>query len=363
MRHLKKLSLTIALIAAIPVLAACGSGGGDTSEATAPSQADAEKPATGTLRLFAYDDTVTDEQLDPFRKANPGVDLKIATFNSNEEAAAKLAGGFEADVVEVCLDEAEPLLKREQLRPIDTSGITDWNDLEFRDQPQVRQDGEVIMIPLSAGPYGIIYNTKEVPEGVESYDQMFSDEFSGRIAVEGSSAVAPLGVAALALGFDDPFNMDADQLEQAKQFLIDNRSNIRSFPDSDSDMVNLFKTGEVVVANGGRGTSQDMQDEGLPVEWVAPTEGTWSWICGLGITSKAQNTDAAYKLLNYYASPEAQAISAENGFVITNPKAEPLVPKKYKETANPASIEGSIPLTQPDDIEAYTRAWQEVRTG
>ena len=200
MRHLKKLSLTIALIAAIPVLAACGSGGGDTSEATAPSQADAEKPATGTLRLFAYDDTVTDEQLDPFRKANPGVDLKIATFNSNEEAAAKLAGGFEADVVEVCLDEAEPLLKREQLRPIDTSGITDWNDLEFRDQPQVRQDGEVIMIPLSAGPYGIIYNTKEVPEGVESYDQMFSDEFSGRIAVEGSSAVAPLGVAALALG-------------------------------------------------------------------------------------------------------------------------------------------------------------------
>jgi len=363
MRHVKKLTILIALLAAIPVLAACGSSDGDTSEATAPTEAEANEPATGTLRLFAYDDTVTDEQLDPFRKANPDLNLKIATFNSNEEAAAKLAGGFEADVVEVCLDEAEPLLKREQLRPLDTSGITDWDDLSFRDEPQVRQNGEVIMVPLSAGPYGIIFNTEEVPEGVESYEQMFGDEFAGRIAVEGSSAAAPLGVAALTLGFDDPFNMDSEQLEEAKNFLIENREKIRSYPDSDSDMVNLFKTGEVVVANGGRGTAMDMKDEGLPVKWVAPTEGTWSWICGLGITSKAQNTDAAYKLLNYYASPEAQAISARNGFVITNPNAEPLVPKKFKATADPASIEGSIPLTQPEDNAAYTRAWQEVRSG
>ncbi len=353
----------IALLLVMPVLAACGSGGGDTSEATAPSKSEAAKPATGTLRLFAYDDTVTDQQLDPFRKENPDLDLKVATFNSNEEAAAKLAGGFEADLVEVCLDEAEPLLQRKQLRPIDTSGITDWKDLAFRDQPQVRQDGKVIMVPLSAGPYGIIYNTSEIPEGVNSYEEMFSDKYSGRMAVEGSSAVAPLAVAALALGFEDPFNMDQEQLDQAKQFLIDHRDGIRSFPDSDSDMVNLFKTGEVVVANGGRGTAQDMQDEGLPVEWVAPAEGTWSWICGLGITSKAENTDAAYKLLNYYASPEAQAISAENGFVITNPKAQPLIPKKYRATSDPASIKGSIPLTQPDDVEAYTRAWQEVRSG
>lgn len=363
MRHLKKLTILITMLAVIPVLAACGSSDGDTSEATAPTAADAEKPATGTLRLFAYDDTVTDQQLDPFRKANPDVDLKIATFNSNEEAAAKLAGGFEADVVEVCLDEAEPLLKRQQLRPIDTSGINAWDNLTFRDQPQVRQDGNVIMVPLSAGPYGIIYNTEEIPQGVESYEQMFSGQYSGRMAVEGSSSVAPLGVAALTLGFEDPFNMDADQLDQAKQFLIDHRSDIRSFPESDSDMVNLFKTGEVVVANGGRGTALDMIDEGLPVEWVAPTEGTWSWICGLGITSKAENTDAAYKLLNYYADPEAQAISARNGFVITNPEAEPMIPKKYRETASPKSIEGSIPLTQPEDMAAYTKAWQEVRTG
>jgi spermidine/putrescine-binding protein len=266
-------------------------------------------------------------------------------------------------VVEVCLDEAAPLLQRNQLRPIDTSGITDWKDLSFTDEPQVRQNGNVIMIPLSAGPYGIIYDTEEVPEGIDSYKQMFSDKYAGRIAVEGSSPVAPLAVAALTLGFDDPFNMTQDQIDQAKQFLIDNQDKIRSYPQSDADQINLFKTGEVVAQNGGRGSEGDMLDEGLPVKWIAPKEGIWSWVCGLGITSKAKNIDAAYKLLNYYASPEAQAISAENGFVVTNPEAMSMVPKKYKSTADPKSIEGAIPLTEPDDIEAYTRAWQEVRTG
>ena len=83
---------------------------------------DPERRATGTLRFFAYGDTVTDEMLDPFREANPDLDLQTASFNSNKAAAAKLAGGFEADVVEVCTDEMEPLLVRGLLRPLDPAG-------------------------------------------------------------------------------------------------------------------------------------------------------------------------------------------------------------------------------------------------
>lgn len=353
----------LVLLATLAIAGCGGGGGGTTSEAPAPSAAELKEPASGQLRVFAYDDTVTDEQLDGFREENPDVDLKIATFNSNDEAAAKLAGGFSADVVEVCLDEAAPLLERQQLRPIDTAGVTEWDKLEFRDQPQVRQNGKVIMVPLSAGPYGIIYNKDEVPDGVDSYEQMFSDEFAGRMAVEGSSSVTALSVAAFALGFEDPFNLDEEQLAEARDYLLENRDKIRSFPESDSDLVNLFKTGEVVVANGGRGSAEEMSEEGIPVEWVAPKEGISSWVCGLGITSKAKNLPAAYKLLNYYASPEAQAISAANGFVVTNPDAIPLVPKQFSETADPASIQGAIPLTEPDDVDAYTRAWQEVRSG
>ena len=76
-------------------------------------------------------------------------------FGSNQEAAAKLAGGFEADVVEVCLDEMSPLTARNLLRPLDPTGITDWDELVFRDSPGVVEGGDVLdgaALGRAAGP-------------------------------------------------------------------------------------------------------------------------------------------------------------------------------------------------------------------
>ena len=91
--------------------------------------------------------TITDELLDPFREANPDLELQTASFGSNEEAAAKLAGGFEADVVEVCLDEMSALTDRNLLRPLDPAGITDWDSLVFRDSEGVRDGSDVMVVP------------------------------------------------------------------------------------------------------------------------------------------------------------------------------------------------------------------------
>ena len=357
-----RMTLIVGLGIAVMALAACGGDdGGDSDVVSAPD--DLDEPASGTLRVFAYSDTVYDEILDPFREANPDVDLKVATFNSNKAAAAKLAGGFEADVVELCADEMEPLTARGLVRPIDPSGIGEFGKLAFSDAEEVRdENGDVLFVPASAGPHGLVVNTDEVPEGVDSWEAMFDPEYAGNVAMA-SSALTAIGVTGLALGVDDPMNMSVEEIEEAKEHLLANRDNFRDFPESDSAMINLFKSGEVVLANGGRGDTQVLIDDGAPVEWVAPEEGALSWVCGLAITSDAENVDAAYKLLRYYASPEAQAASARFGFVAMNPDALADVPQKFQETADPRNLETAIPETQPDNIEAYERAWQEVVAG
>ena len=111
-----------------------------------PPPKDPKAPATGTLRFFAYGDTVDDEILDPFREENPDLDLQTASFNSNKAAAAKLAGGFEADVVEVCADEMEPLLIRGLIRPLDPAGVDRLRPprlLRLRRDPQRGGQGPV----------------------------------------------------------------------------------------------------------------------------------------------------------------------------------------------------------------------------
>ncbi len=355
---MKWISYAVAILFAAVVATGCGGSGGNSSLAPPPEDIDA--PATGTLRVFAYGDTVPDEMLDPFREANPDVDLKVATFDSNKAAAAKLAGGFEADVVEVCTDEMEPLLARNLIRPLDPAAITDFDKLAFADSDDVRDEaGNVLFVPASAGPHGLIVDTDALGGEIDSYQALFDPANAGQVALEATPLTA-ISAAALAIGLDDPMNLTDEEVEEAKQHLLDNRDNFRAFAESDSSMVNLFKSGEVVLADGGRGTTEAMADDGLPVEWVAPKEGALSWVCGLAISSKAQNIDAAYKLIDYYASPEAQAISAEMGFVAMNQDALPMVPKKFQDSADPRNLETAIAQTEPENADVYERAWQEV---
>jgi spermidine/putrescine transport system substrate-binding protein len=357
-----RISSAAAAAVAAMAIGAAGCGGGSGSSSVAPPPKDPDAPVSGTLSFFAYGDTVDDQMLDPFRKANPDLDLKTASFNSDKAAAAKLAGGFEADVVEVCTDEMQPLLVRNLLRPLDHRAIAGFDDLAFSDSDQVRNDkGQVLFVPASAGPQGLIVNTDEVdPAQIDSYQDLFDPAYAGNVALEATPLTA-LGEAALAMGLDDPMNLSPDEIGQVGDYLNDHRDQFRTFADSDASMVNLFKSGEVVLADGGRGTANAMIDDGVPVEWIAPKEGSLSWVCGLAITSRAQNLDAAYKLINYYASPEAQAISGDMGFVAMNPKALPMVSPRYRKSADPRNLDNAIPETEPDDSDAYDRAWQEFQ--
>jgi spermidine/putrescine-binding protein len=350
----------VALVAVASVAAACGSDEGSDELAAAPSDPDAK--VDGTLRVFAYEDSVTPEMIDPVLEANPGLKIETATFDSNEEAAAKLAGGFEADVVEICLDEMTPLVKQDLLRPIDPEGITDWDQLEFTDAEGIVIDGETYGVPLSAGLEGLVYNADEVPDGIDQIADIFDPQFSGRSTIHGSYALPAIAETALALGIEEPFKMDGEELEETKQYLIDHKDQFRSLWGSDSDLVNLFKSGEVVVGTAGPQLAQRMIDAGIPAEWSPAQEGTLSWVCGFALTSKAQNTDAAYALMNYQSSPEAQAIRAEDGYLVTNPKAIELASPDYPEVAGVETADEALPETYPADYPDWVKAFQEFKS-
>ena len=356
-----RLCAACGLILFATLLAACG-GGTNEPATIAEAPEDPEAPATGTLSVFAYQDTLTDPLLDPFREANPDLELETASFGSNQEAAAKLSGGFEADVVEVCLDEMSSLTARNLIRPLDTDGVEAWDDLVFTDSPGVLDGKNAMLVPLSAGPQGLIYDGDEVEPGeVDSFTDLFDPQFADRVALEADYPLPAIAETALALGIEEPMDLDADELEQVKQHLIENRDQFRSLWRSDADVVNLFRSGEIVLADGGPGLTERIRDTGVDAHWVAPVERPLSWVCGLAITRDAQNLDAAYRLINWQASPEAQAIRAEGGYVVTNPEAIELVGPEDRETADPASIDNAIPETEPPNYDEWVRAFREFQ--
>ena len=100
----------------------------------------------------------------------------------------------------------------------------------------------------------------------------------------------------------------------------------------------------------------------MPAKWSPAEEGTLSWVCGFAVTSKAQNTDAAYALMNYQSSPEAQAIRAEDGYLVTNPKAIELASPDYPELAGVETADEAIPETYPEDYPDWVHAFQEFKS-
>lgn len=338
------------------LLAACGGGGGESSSSG----------GGGELRTFTYEDTVSDEILAPYKEANPDVDVRTATFESLDEAAAKLKSGFKTDVIEVCLDEAKPLLENDLLAPIDTSKLSNWKDLSptFSDANGVTVDGNVIMVPVSSGPHGIIFSTKDFPGGVDSYTAMFDPANKGKVALDGGWLTA-LADAALASGIKDPIAMTDAQVGEMKDKILGAISDgqFRTISQSDSDQANLFKSGEIVLADGGRGTAEQINSDDGEVTWVAPKEGTLSWVCGLGISADAANTDAAYEFINDYIGTATQAVVGDLGYVITNPKALPEVSEEFKETADPSLVKDTIPQVEPANAQVWRDAWQEIEAG
>ena len=137
-------------------------------------------------------------------------------------------------------------------------------------------DGQIYGVPLSDGIEGLVYNQKQVPEGIDELADLWDPEFAGRATIKGSYALIPIATAALAIGIEDPMNMSAEDLDRAKQYLIDNPDQFRTFWGSASDLVNLFKSGEVVVASAGPQLADRIQDAGGTARWAPAKDGTLS---------------------------------------------------------------------------------------
>ena len=154
----------LALVATLAMLAAaCSSGGSDDGPSSDPGASPGEP--SGTLRLFSYSDGFDPAYMKTFYEQYPDIDLETASFGSNDEAIAKLQAGFQADVINSCVDEATlEMVNKGLYAPLDVSRLENWDDIwpSMKALPGVQVDGKVYLVPADAGTAGILYNADVV---------------------------------------------------------------------------------------------------------------------------------------------------------------------------------------------------------
>ncbi|MGZ5300393.1 MAG: ABC transporter substrate-binding protein [Actinomycetota bacterium] len=347
---MSRLAAVLVSMALVGVACSSGSGSG----------------GSGALSFLTFQGALLPEAIKPFTDANPDLKLQASTFDTQDEAIAKLQAGFKADVVYACLTDTQRLVSAGLVQPIDTGRITAWDSLfpYFKDSAQIRVDDKVYMVPAFGGTTGLIYDPEKVPGGVDSFRQLLEDPaLEGKVAIEDNPKYG-IAMGALALGFEDPYDLTDADLAQVKQWYIEHTSQIRAFFSGESDFFDLYQSGEVVAAFGYKGYDVGLAKQGASVTFAPASEGALTWTCGYSIGANAQDLDGAYSLLDWFLTPEAQGVYATKlNQMVTNQATLDSLPQSVVEEiglADPAQLDVSIPTQVPANYDRWQKVWQEI---
>ncbi|MGI9451628.1 MAG: ABC transporter substrate-binding protein [Geminicoccaceae bacterium] len=301
------------------------------------------------------------------------------------------------EIAEGYYNDLDVMIPAKVWQPIDTQRITDWDkvtdlcktgkltpesnigqgDAPFRhlwlDENGERVEGPsryVSMVPGWHNADSIGYNPEETGRPIESWGELFSEDFAGRVALLNVPQIgtmdAALAVEALGLmTFGDKGNMTKEEIDQLVDFLIEKKQagHFRAFWETFGQSVNLMVNGEVALESMWSPAVTATKAEGVPCIYASPKEGMRGWHGGLGISAKVEGAalDQAYEYINWWLSGWAGAFVARQGYYMSIPEnvEKHLEPEEWDfwYMGKPAATE------LPDPFETIIVEEGEVRDG
>ncbi len=300
--------------------------------------------------------------------------LPTFTFwGSEDEGLTKLRGGYVVDVMGPCTYEIKTWREVGLLKPYDAERLVHLKDMF----PAVLDiDGMVVnnerwFAPMDWGNSTVVYRTDLVDEEYmkeNSWKILFDDRYKGKLAAYDDNV--NIEIAALILGYDNIFSLSDEQLVEVKKLLQKQRENLRFFWNEATSMEQSMASGEIVAAYSWNESYVKLKQQGVPVGFMVPKEGIFTWCCGLALNSQIKNEDMAYDLINGMTSPETGAYEISTwGYGHANKKAFDIVgPEKLKELnlSTPEALLNAGIFFQPLELDIrtkYNKLLEEVKAG
>ena len=339
---------------------------------TVPGIARPARAAGGDVTYFGwagYDDANFHKGYDEKYGAAPGYSF----WGSEDEAFQKLMAGYQPDMMAPCTYEMKRWLAGGLLKPFDESRLTHLKDMF---PAVIGIDGTVVdgkrwYVPMDWGNSTVIYRTDLVdPEYVKenSWKILFDDRYKGRLATFDDTV--NVEISALLLGYDNIFSLSDEQLGEVRKLMRKQRENLRFYWTDKTQIEQALASGELVAAYGWNETYVGLRNQGVPIGFMVPKEGIFTWCCGLVMHAKTEREEAVYDLINAMTAPETGAYEIQTwGYGHANKKAFDLVsPEKLKDLnlSTPEALLNSgiffLPL-EPDIKAKYTQLLEEVKGG
>jgi putative spermidine/putrescine transport system substrate-binding protein len=333
---------TAGALAAASAVTGCGSLMGN-GESRSSSSSGGKKRLVVSNSGGAYNDALTKAIYEPFAKET-GITVTTVNYQSAQIIAQVRQGRPQVDLMDNTLLIFQKMARMDCLEAVDHdrlksvkgAGIAEHNLPEHA-------VGKNVWASLMA------YRTdslKRAPKGWADFWNTHS--FAGPRSLQSAEADYPeLEFALLADGvpLDKLYPLDLDRAFASMSRI---RGEVKKFWNTGALPAVLLGRKEVVMTSLWSGRADELIKQGMPVayQWNGARRLTNGW----GIPKGADNTDAAYKLIDFSLRPEVQA-----AFAKVYPQG-PVVPAATKLLSD--DVLATLP-TSPQNLKAVTKRWRE----
>ncbi|WP_226582387.1 ABC transporter substrate-binding protein [Acuticoccus sediminis] len=158
-------------------------------------------------------------------------------------------------------------------------------------------------VGLDYASFGIGYRTDMVETEPTSWKDLWNEDYAGKITlpdITASGGYQLLVMAAIAHGGS------IENIDPGFEALKELKPRVRKFYKSNPEATQLLERGEVAVAAWFDGRSWGLADKGVPMKWVAPSEGASAAMVSYHIPTNARDPEVCKAFINYAISKEAQ---------------------------------------------------------
>ncbi|MCX5572005.1 ABC transporter substrate-binding protein [Kaistia nematophila] len=275
-----------------------------------------------TLRVLAWEGYADPDWVKDFTKET-GIDVDVVFVGSDDEIWAKIKGseGKDFDVMAVNTAQLQRYIDADLVKPWDLSKIPNQKDVlpRFQDLSKisgVTRDGKAYGIPFCFDSIGLIYDTDKVKPAPTSMSVLWDPQYQGKVLAY-DNGEHNFSFTALTLGIENPFHLSDDQFAAVKAKLLELKPNVLSFYTTADEALQIYQNNDVALiwANYGQQQLKAMQKVGAHVAYIAPAEGSLSWLDNWALTSGAKDPDAAAKWVNFLLDKKIGAeLSERTGF-------------------------------------------------
>ena len=319
-----------------------------------------------TLSLLTWPDYINPLTLEGFEKEF-GVKVRLEIVPSAVELIERMqAKGPDVDVLVPPDYAVRELSAQGHLLTLDHSNLPNLEHLDSRFYHGRSHDPESrVSVIKDWGTTGFMYRTDMIYETLRSWEDFWrlAEKLSGCATVLDSPGEV-IGAALKMRG--QSYNASSpDLLAEALEDLLNLRPHLLAF---ETNYKPLIATGRACLALGWNGDAATLRAQGVPVQYVIPSEGSQIWEDDWAIAADAPNPELAHAFLNYVLRPEIAAQEAGyTRYATSNHSAMALLddemrndPSIYPSQELIAKLEAGMPI----DAEGRKRRaelWEEVR--